>query len=189
MREGVSTRLCSSTDVVPQHSTGYMYRRTIYLSDLPRALRRTSLSEKPGSLSDPHQLRAEKPGAGIDFHLPAQQTEPGGVGGGGGKEKTTSPMIRNHRQVNVAPEPGCYLIRMKRRSGWGGGGGGWGRREGALLFGGEKKKREMPRLSQDCRIPCWRMSARASHTLIVDSTKTTWQQRRRLNPGHRAVFM
>lgn len=110
-------------------------------------------------------------------------------GGWGGKEKTTSPMIRNHRQVNVAPEPGCYLIRMKRRSGWGGGGGGWGRREGALLFGGEKKKREMPRLSQDCRIPCWRMSARASHTLIVDSTKTTWQQRRRLNPGHRAVFM
>ena len=78
MREGVSTRLCSSTDVVPQHSTGYMYRRTIYLSDLPRALRRTSLSEKPGSLSDPHRLRAEKPGAGIDFHLPAQQTEPGG---------------------------------------------------------------------------------------------------------------
>lgn len=33
---------------------------------------------KPGSLSDPHRLRAEKPGAGIDFHLPAQQTEPGG---------------------------------------------------------------------------------------------------------------
>lgn len=87
MREGVSTRLCSSTDVVPQHSTGYMYRRTIYLSDLPRALRRTSLSEKPGSLSDPHRLRAEKPGAGIDFHLPAQQTEPGGVGGGGGKKR------------------------------------------------------------------------------------------------------
>ena len=87
MREGVSTRLCSSTDVVPQHSTGYMYRRTIYLSDLPRALRRTSLSEKPGSLSDPHRLRAEKPGAGIDFHLPAQQTEPGGGARGGEGER------------------------------------------------------------------------------------------------------
>lgn len=32
---------------------------------------------KQGSLSDPHRLRAEKPGAGTDFHLPAQQTEPG----------------------------------------------------------------------------------------------------------------
>ncbi len=33
---------------------------------------------KPGSLSDLHRLRAEKPGAGKDFYLPAQQTELGG---------------------------------------------------------------------------------------------------------------
>lgn len=108
---------------------------------------------KAGSLSDPHRLRAEKPGAGIDFHLLAQQTEPGG-----GEEKTTSPMIRNHRQVNVAPEPGCYLIRMKRRSGWGGGGSlvvwRWKKRNASTFTGWHV----------DCRVPCWRMSAGACHT-------------------------
>jgi len=66
---------------------------------------------KPGSLSDPHRSRAEKPGAGKDFHIPAQQTEPQGEGEGWWG--STSPMIRNPQQV----KPGCHLIRMKRCSG------------------------------------------------------------------------
>lgn len=43
--KGESMRLYSSTDLVPQHLTGYMYRRAIYLSDVPRASQHTSHSE------------------------------------------------------------------------------------------------------------------------------------------------
>lgn len=79
---------------------------------------------KPGSLSDPHRLWAEKPVARKGFHSPAQETDPGG-----GKEKTT--MIRSPKQVNAAPEPSCHLIKMKQCSGWGG--------EGEGLLSREKK--------------------------------------------------
>lgn len=78
-----SSVLQSSTCLVSQHLSAYVYRRMDYLSDLPQALQRSSHSVKPGSLSDPHRLRAEKPGVGIDFHLPAQQIDPGGGGEGG----------------------------------------------------------------------------------------------------------
>lgn len=102
------------TDLVPQHLTRYMYRRTIYLSDLPQASRRFSQVGKPGSLSDPHRLRAEKPCAGVDFHLHAQQTEARG-------RKDV------WKEVDVAP--GCFLIRLGRRPR------NRRRKEGVVLFG------------------------------------------------------
>lgn len=93
----------------PQHLSSRTFREN-HLSDLPQALLRASRLESQGSLSDPHRLGAEKPGAGVGFHSLAQETDPGG-----GEEKTT--MIRNPKQVNATPEPSCRLIKMKWCSG------------------------------------------------------------------------
>lgn len=69
---------------VGQHGSGSSASYWLYVPKNDLLIRSSSgfasqeSFRKPGSLSDPHRLRAKKkPGAGIHSHLPAQQTEPG----------------------------------------------------------------------------------------------------------------
>lgn len=104
-----------------QHTSGFSASFWLYVQKSDLLIRFSSGFAayepfgKPGSLSDPHRLREEKPDAGLDFHLPAQQTDP--EGGGGGREKPVSPVIRNPQQVNVAHLPVHRLIRLRKRRG------------------------------------------------------------------------
>lgn len=96
--------LCSARLVFSASFQPYIQRRELIRSSSGFAP--CDSFGKPGSLSDPHRLGAEKPGTGGGFHSQTQETDPGG-----GEEKTT--MIRNPKQVNAAPEPSCHLIKMK----------------------------------------------------------------------------
>lgn len=99
-----------------QHTSGFSASFWLYVQKSDLLIRFSSGFAayepfgKPGSLSDPHRLREEKPDAGLDFHLPAQQTDPEGGGG----EKPVSPVIRNPQQVNVARLPVHRLIRLRK---------------------------------------------------------------------------
>lgn len=97
----------SSIDLVPQRLTGYMYRRTIYLSDLAEALLRSSHSES----QDLYQIHIDYEQKSLvlaqtSISLLSKQNQEV-------EEKNTSPVIRNHHQVKC----GCYLIGIKQRSG------------------------------------------------------------------------
>lgn len=75
-----------------QHTSGFSASFWLYVQKSDLLIRFSSGFAayepfgKPGSLSDPHRLREEKPDAGLDFHLPAQQTDPEG-----GKRKACFP--------------------------------------------------------------------------------------------------
>lgn len=170
---------------IQQHRSGSSASYWLYVQKNDLLIRSSSgfaayeSFRKPRSLSDPHRLRAEKPGAGIGFHLPAQQTQPGG-----GKKR----LLPQWLETTVKSMWLLSLVAIS--SGWNGAQA--EEEEGALLFGDEKEKcldfhRMACRLSDS--LP-ENVSQGLSHTgtFIVDSTKTTWQ-RRRLNSGRRAVFI
>lgn len=160
---GVKVSICvhSSTRLVSQHLSDYMYRRASYLSDFPRALRRASHSESRDLYQIHHRLREEKPDAGIDFHLPAQQTDPEG-----GKKRLLPP------QWLETPSKSMWLPSLFAVSS------GWSdaqveeeeEEEGVLVFGEWRKRRKKERnaltftgLHIDGPIPFGNTSASARH--------------------------